>query len=98
MAVVFKTNASRCSHLTGASPVSAALRDGAGALAALSDKNMPPRIQKVVDWLSTGEVSIEAVIECAQELISLYEVWEQYSEKGCREQIGRYVKARSLDK
>lgn len=98
IAVVFKTNPASSAHLTGASPASAALRDGAGALAALGDKNMPPRIQKVVDWLSMGEVSIEAVIECTQELVSLYEAWEQYSEKGCREQIGRYVKARSLDK
>ncbi|PGH10873.1 RNA polymerase II holoenzyme cyclin-like subunit [Helicocarpus griseus UAMH5409] len=102
LAVVFKTNPASSAHLTGASPVSAALRDGAGALAALGENKagtgMPPRIQKVVDWLATGEVNIEAVIECTQELISLYEVWEQYSEKVCREQIGRYVKARGLDK
>ncbi|EEQ91041.1 RNA polymerase II holoenzyme cyclin-like subunit [Blastomyces dermatitidis ER-3] len=98
IAVVCKTSPASSAHLAGASPVSATLRDGAGALAALGDKNLPPRIQKLVDWLSTGEVSIEAVIECTQELVSLYEAWVQYSEKACREQIGRYVKARSLDK
>ncbi|KAG5292207.1 cyclin [Histoplasma ohiense] len=98
LAVGLKTNTTSSAHLTGASPVSAALRDGAGALAALSDKNLPSRAQMLVDWLSAGEVNIEAVIECTQELISLYEAWEQYSEKGCREQISRYVKARSLDK
>ncbi|EER38458.1 RNA polymerase II holoenzyme cyclin-like subunit [Histoplasma capsulatum H143] len=98
LAVGLKTNTTSSAHLAGASPVSAALRDGAGALAALSDKNLPSRAQMLVDWLSAGEVNIEAVIECTQELISLYEAWEQYSEKGCREQISRYVKARSLDK
>ncbi|EEH18383.1 hypothetical protein PABG_00946 [Paracoccidioides brasiliensis Pb03] len=102
IAVVFKTNPASCAHLTGASPASTVLRDGVGALASLGDKqsgaSMPPRIQKVIDWLSTGEVNIEAVIDCTQELVSLYEAWEQYSEKACREQIARYVKALALDK
>lgn len=60
--------------------------------------SLPPRVQKVVDWLATGEVDIEAVIECTQEIVSLYEVWEQYSEKSCKEQVGRYVKSRGLEK
>lgn len=58
----------------------------------------PPKVQKLVSWLAEGEISIEAVIECTQEIISLYEVWEQYNEKSCKEQIGRFVKARGLDK
>ncbi len=57
-----------------------------------------PKVQKLVTWLAEGEISIEAVVECTQEIISLYEVWEQYNEKNCKEQIGRFVKARGLDK
>ncbi len=49
-------------------------------------------------WLAEGEVDIGAVMECSQEMISLYEVLEQYSEKSCKEQISRFVKARGLDK
>ncbi|KAJ6184154.1 hypothetical protein N7519_005455 [Penicillium mononematosum] len=70
-------------------------------LAALSDKTgsgPPPKIQKLVGWLAESEVDIKAVIECTQELVSLYEVWEQYSEKSCKELLGRMVKSKNLDK
>lgn len=56
------------------------------------------RIQKLVDWLAESSVDIEAVVEATQELISLYEVWESYAEKTCKEQIQKFVKARGLDK
>jgi cyclin C len=41
---------------------------------------------------------MEAVAECTQELISLYEVWETYTDKTCKDQIAKFVKARGLDK
>jgi cyclin C len=56
------------------------------------------RIQKMVDWLAESSVDIEAVVECTQELISLYEIWEGYTDKTCKEQIAKFVKARGLDK
>ncbi|OAL50482.1 C/H/G cyclin [Pyrenochaeta sp. DS3sAY3a] len=56
------------------------------------------RVQKLVDWLAESNVDIEAVIECTQELISLYEVWESYTDKTCKDQIAKFVKARGLDK
>ncbi|PGH11729.1 RNA polymerase II holoenzyme cyclin-like subunit [Polytolypa hystricis UAMH7299] len=103
VAVVFKPGPANV-HIPGASSVAAALRDGSAgsALAAFGERAaggaLPPRVQKIVDWLATSEVDIEAVIDCTQELVSLYEVWEQYSEKSCKEQIGRFVKGRALDK
>jgi cyclin C len=101
IAVVFRPGQSNL-HGAGTPSLAGALRDGtASALSLLGDKtgaSLPPRVQKIIEWLSSGEVDIEAVIECTQELVSLYEVWEQYSEKSCKEQIGRYVKSRSLDK
>jgi cyclin C len=56
------------------------------------------KVQYLVKWLAEGEVDIKAMIDCTQEIISLYEVWEQYSEKTCKEQIARFVKARGLEK
>ncbi|GME23119.1 RNA polymerase ii holoenzyme cyclin-like subunit [Neofusicoccum parvum] len=45
-----------------------------------------------------SSVDIEAVADCVQEMISLYEVWEQYNEKVCKDQINRFIKARGLEK
>ena len=56
------------------------------------------RVQKLVDWLAESNVDIEAVVEATQELISLYEVWESYTDKTCKDQIAKFVKARGLDK
>ncbi|GAA5231451.1 hypothetical protein GCM10025794_27350 [Massilia kyonggiensis] len=70
-------------------------------LAALGDRTgsgPPLKIQKLINWLAESEVDIKGVIECTQELVSLYEVWEQYSEKTCKELLGRMVKAKNLDK
>ena len=67
-----------------------------------ADGNTPStpqgKVQNLVKWLAEGEVDIKAMIECTQEIISLYEVWEIYPEKSCKEQIARFVKARNLDK
>ncbi|KAJ4296454.1 RNA polymerase II holoenzyme cyclin-like subunit [Kalmusia sp. IMI 367209] len=56
------------------------------------------RIQKLVDWIAECGVDIEAVVECTQELISLYEIWDSYTEKTCKDQIAKFVKGRGLDK
>lgn len=103
VAVVFKP--SHPTNYSGStqSALASAMRDGGGMhmMAALSDKpgsGPPPKIQKLVGWLAESEVDIKAVIECTQELVSLYEVWEQYSEKTCKELIGRMVKSKNLDK
>lgn len=56
------------------------------------------RVQKLVDWLGESDVDMQAVVECTQELISLYEVWDACNEKLIKEQIAKFVKARGLDK
>ena len=79
----------------------AAARDGSAAgLAADPAKTSTPqgRIQHMIKWLAEGEIDIIAMVDCTQEIISLYEVWEQYNDKTCKEQIARFVKARNLDK
>lgn len=95
-------------------PTQAGLQAGASTASALSGVSSmakdqssitqsPPstqhqKVQYLVSWLAEGEIDITAVVECSQELISLYDVWEQYSEKTCKEHIARFVKARGLDK
>lgn len=56
------------------------------------------RIQKIMTWLAESSISIEAVVDCTQELISLYEIWETFNDKPCKEAVTRFVKARGLDK
>jgi cyclin-C len=66
--------------------------------AATSNGGQAQRIQKVMSWLAESTVSIEAVVDCTQELISLYEIWEAFNDKPCKEAVTRFVKARNLDK
>lgn len=60
----------------------------------------PPKtkLQRLANWLAESNVDIEAIVDCTQEIISFYEVQEQYNEKLTREQINRFVKACGLDK
>jgi cyclin C len=57
---------------------------------------MQTRVAKLVEWLAESSVDVEAVVECTQELISLYDIWEHYMEKTCKDQIAKFVKARGL--
>jgi len=56
------------------------------------------KLQKLVTWLAESNVDIEAVVDCTQELISLYDLSENFNEKACKEQLQKFVKARGLDK
>lgn len=103
IAIVFKPTHTSPYPGTGQSALAGSIREGGGMqmLAAFSDKtgSGPPRkIQKLISWLAESEIDIKAIIECTQELVSLYEVWEQYSEKNCKELLGRMVKSKNLDK
>ncbi|RDL37344.1 putative RNA polymerase II holoenzyme cyclin-like subunit [Venustampulla echinocandica] len=56
------------------------------------------KVQRLANWLAESNIDIEGIVDCTQEMISFYEVQEQYNEKLTREQINRFVKARGLDK
>lgn len=95
-------------------PTQAGLQAAASTAAALANASQAPnqtlntgpvamntpqgKVQNLVSWLAEGEVDIKAVVDCSQEIISLYDMWDQYNEKLCKEQIARFVKARGLDK
>ena len=71
---------------------------GAGASGGGGNTNHKNKIQGLVDWLAEGEIDIKSVVDCAQQLIGLYQAWEVYNEKACKEGIARFVKGRGLDK
>lgn len=56
------------------------------------------KIDNMVDWFAESKVDMEAIIDCTQEIISLYEVWESFAmnEKACRDQLAKLVKTRGL--
>jgi cyclin C len=70
----------------------AAIRAKIAALAQASDK-----IQRILTFLVESDIDLDEMIEAVQELVSLYEAWEQYNEKTIRETIARYMKARGLE-
>ena len=80
------------------------LRGGGGALGPAGQAGgggtVPglTKAQRLVNYLAESEVEIEDVADAVQELISLYEVWEGYSDKACKEALTRIVRARALDK
>ncbi|KAF2999174.1 RNA polymerase II holoenzyme cyclin-like subunit [Neopestalotiopsis sp. 37M] len=56
------------------------------------------KLQRFGAYLAESDVVIDDMVDCTQELISFYEVHEQYNEKSVRDQINRFIKARGLDK
>lgn len=78
------------SAATSAGAVSGALQQGLGAIS--GGKGHHAKVMKMVEWLAESKVDIEAVIYATQEIISLYEVWESYSERPCREAISKFIK------
>ena len=56
------------------------------------------KIQRMSRFLADSEVDLKQMAEATQELISLYELWEQYSERAVKDALSRYIKGRGLDK
>ncbi|KAL9103904.1 MAG: hypothetical protein Q9163_001097 [Psora crenata] len=56
------------------------------------------KVEHLVSWLAESEVDLKAMIDCSQEIISLYDIWEQWNEKTCKEQIARFIRTRGLDR
>lgn len=64
----------------------------------LEKANLPPTIHvpdkfhSTVKFLIESEVDLKQMAEGIQEIISLYEVWEQYNEKAIKEAVSRCLK------
>lgn len=61
-------------------------------------KSQSEKVEKMVNLLAESEIDIEKVIDATQEIVSLYEVWESYSEKNVKEAIVKFMKGRTLEK
>lgn len=44
-----------------------------------------------MDWLAESKVDMTALANATQELISLYEVWEQYYERTYKDAITKFM-------
>lgn len=105
LAVLFSSSSQRGSHMSMAPSIAASLREGGmgAAMSALGAERQgtgrpDPRIQKIVNWLAESEVDIRAVIECTQEMVSLYELMEGFNLQQVKEVITRMMKTKSMDK
>ena len=70
------------------------LTDREKALAAIRESE---KMQNLIKFLVESGIDIEHMIEGTQEIISLYDVWEQYSEKSVKDTVARCLKPRGLD-
>lgn len=79
-----------------AGPSSPALSANAAQNAALAGfaglKQASQKLSKIVDWLADSQVDMEAVVDATQEMVSLYECWEQYSERTVKDVIARWMR------
>ena len=55
------------------------------------------KFQNTVKFLIESDIDLKQMIEGTQEIISLYEVWEQYNEKAIREAVTRCLKENNLN-
>ncbi|KAG9523368.1 C/H/G cyclin, partial [Aureobasidium melanogenum] len=58
----------------------------------------PNKIAKMVQWMAESDVDVGACMAATQEFISLYEVWENYAERTCKDGISRFMKETQLGK
>lgn len=75
---------------TSSSNLQIALQQGLSAMG--GTKNANNKMTRLIEWLAESKVDMEAVIVATQELISLYEVWESYSDRQCKEAVMRFMK------
>lgn len=54
------------------------------------------RLSQMSEWFAESGVEMEAIIECTQEMISLYDAWETWTDKVCRESVARLIRGRQL--
>ncbi|EME78775.1 uncharacterized protein MYCFIDRAFT_157508 [Pseudocercospora fijiensis CIRAD86] len=56
-------------------------------------KQAGPKLSKLVDWLAESSIDMHAIVHATQELVSLYQVWEEsYNERSCKESITKFLK------
>lgn len=69
-----------------ASAAQQALLGGLGGL-----QQARPKLAKLIDWLAESKVDMAQIVDATQEMVSLYQAWEEYSERAVKEAISRFV-------
>ncbi|KAL9084328.1 MAG: hypothetical protein Q9159_005287 [Coniocarpon cinnabarinum] len=52
--------------------------------------------EKLATWLAKSQLSLEAVADCTQALVSLYTALEKYSDSVCKQQLMTLARARGI--
>ena len=55
------------------------------------------KMANTIKFLVESGIDIKQMIEATQEMISLYDIWEQYNEKSVKDVLSRCLKSRGLD-
>lgn len=55
------------------------------------------KLQIIVDFLVESDIDIKHMINATQDIISLYEAWEQYNEKSVKDVVTRCMRNQHLD-
>ena len=79
------------SGLSGSPAMSGSAAQSAMIASVAGLKQAGPKLSKLVDWLAESKVDMGAIIDATQEIVSLYEIWEQYSERTCKDAITKFV-------
>lgn len=75
---------------TSSGTLQTALQQGLSAMG--GNKTYGGKVARLVEWLAESRIDMVAVITTTQELISLYEIWESYNERQCKEAIAKFMK------
>ncbi len=75
----------------GTPAMSAAMAQNALVSGLSGLKQAGPKLGKMVDWLAESKVDMNAIVDATQEMVSLYDVWEQFDERACKNAIGRFM-------
>lgn len=96
LAIVLRPNQTGLQqHSAGAASaerIQANMNQALSIISGTMGKQHHAKLGRLVEWLTESDINMEAVISSTQELISLYEVWEGYSERPCKEAISRFMK------
>lgn len=55
------------------------------------------KIQNIIRFLVESDIDVAKMIDTTQEIISLYEIWEQYNEKSVKDVITRCIRGQHLE-
>ncbi|RMD45122.1 hypothetical protein DV735_g67, partial [Chaetothyriales sp. CBS 134920] len=83
-------------HLTMNPPPSSAAgaaRNGGQQGVGVQAIQTSEKFQSILRFLVESEIDLHQMIEGTQEIISLYEVWEQYNEKAIKDAVARCLKS-----